>query len=719
MLFSQVSGKGGGGINAGSAAAVDGIRMSGHAVPGPHTTSESQRRSRIVDFQAMAQRVAEAPHGGRVHVFLGHPQSDGCDKTTVEPGNVYSPGVWTCGVSLWFEVKGQWMSPLQLPEEEIAWGFGGEGDAEGHPPVLRARYRLGALTVDHEMAYLGSEGAAGMEWNRVRIEAAQPLAVRVCIGVRDVGPAGGGLRKVEWSLEKQALRMNGGAELRVEAPAMAGATAEPTANGARELVGLAWADLSVASGAAAEVRFVTLHGFADRTGVQPEMLPPSAHVGRCVAEAFELARREWAEALPARVFCPDKRVETVWQQSAWHILAAMEGGLARIGQVNYPLFWMRDGILIVRALDLIGRGDLARRCNDYLAPLDFTGGFGAESDSPGEGIWSLVAHARLSGDDAWLAEKMPHLRRRVKLLDAMLRATKPLRAMTENRMPGYWASPSLTVFCMPAVNGLVHGRMDHHTPDFFINCWVVAGYTEAAWAARRLGHAAEAVAWEAAAQSVERALAQHLLPAYGGNPRDPIVTPHPTGVLTGDATRQELTERFRAWFHGNRLDEKGVRQREPEWTYFEAAQAHNALLLGLKEEAWTCLDGLLNDATQPWNVTAWIEGPAGGAEFLPFANGPNARGWLRPDRAVGGNMPHNWTGAEVLALLRDVFVRETNEGLVLGDGVPAGWLRPGATFGVERLPTSQGPVTYTARVAADGTVGLEYLGPTPYRVAWS
>ena len=81
-------------------------------------------------------------------------------------------------------------------------------------------------------------------------------------------------------------------------------------------------------------------------------------------------------------------------------------------------------------------------------------------------------------------------------------------------------------------------------------------------------------------------------------------------------------------------------------------------------------------------------------------------------------MPHNWTGAEVLALLRDVFVRETGEGLVLGEGVPSAWLRPGSTFRVERVPTARGLVTYTVRVAADGTANLDYEGPFPYGVAW-
>jgi hypothetical protein len=166
----------------------------------------------------------------------------------------------------------------------------------------------------------------------------------------------------------------------------------------------------------------------------------------------------------------------------------------------------------------------------------------------------------------------------------------------------------------------------------------------------------------------------------------------------------------------HRLTPEGTRKPERLWTYFEAAQAHNAFLLGLRDEAWTCLDGMLAPTTATWDVGAYIEGEAGGNEWLPFENGKGRRGWLDEKHAMAGNMPHNWTSAEMIAALRDVFVREDGAELVLGSGVPSRWFRPGAEFGVKRLPTALGLVTYEVQVGANGKATITYDGPSAYRL---
>ena len=157
---------------------------------------------------------------------------------------------------------------------------------------------------------------------------------------------------------------------------------------------------------------------------------------------------------------------------------------------------------------------------------------------------------------------------------------------------------------------------------------------------------------------------------------------------------------------------EGGRIREPLWTYFEAAQIHNAMLLGMKDEAWVNLEGMLDDGG---GVSAYVEGEPFGNEHMPYRNDLNARGWLDPDRAQAGNMPHLWTAAELVALVRDLFVREDNGQLVLGVGVPHSWLTPGSRFGVADMPTTLGPVSYTVTVSADGTCCLDYSGPAGYR----
>jgi hypothetical protein len=320
-------------------------------------------------------------------------------------------------------------------------------------------------------------------------------------------------------------------------------------------------------------------------------------------------------------------------------------------------------------------------------------------------------------DRVWLQEIFPHIQRRVGYTRQMLIAKEPLRMWVENRTTCAYNSPASSLVCLPAQNGCIHGRMDWHSPDFYINCWALAGFRQAAWVAGQLGESNLAAAWLAEAEMLERNVAVHLLPNYG-NDRDPAVVPYPTEALIQTASLDILKREFTAWFQANRLDEAGQRRPEKLWTYFEAAQIHNAIRLGYKDLAWAALDGMLADAVHPWNVAAWVEGMPGGNEYLPFGNNAGACGWLSSQDALGGNMPHNWTSAEIIALLRTIFVHEDGDILLLGAGVPPGWFAPGSRFGVCNMPTRFGMVSYTVNVDADGKPGLDYEGAKNFRTGW-
>ena len=145
-----------------------------------------------------------------------------------------------------------------------------------------------------------------------------------------------------------------------------------------------------------------------------------------------------------------------------------------------------------------------------------------------------------------------------------------------------------------------------------------------------------------------------------------------------------------------RLTPEGTRNREPLWTYFEAAQIHNAFLLDERERAWACLDGFLSDK-QWYGMSIYTESTYGKTEMLPFGRHERTRGWLQKG-AAGANMPHNWTSGEAFLLLRDLFVTEEDDHLALFKGVPRTWIFPGARFGVSQLPTKLGMVSFEATV---------------------
>jgi hypothetical protein len=391
-----------------------------------------------MNISTIASILRQTPNRGSLHIFLGDPRSELCDKTTVEPGNGYSPGIWTCGVTVGLVINEKIGFPDRLPADQITWGFASEN---GAPPIVRAVYAFEGVSVTHDLVHRGGEGAEGVDFNRITLAAEQPVEALAWIAVRGRGPAGGKVVSLKWLSDENVLLIHGTIRLVVETPPFCGQIFEDNDGP----LALLCTELALIPGRPDEICFKTEHGFDDRNfaAALPKKRPHAAHT---VSTAFAQAAADWAQALPGRVFAPDQRIAQAWQASAYHILAAMEGGLPRIGVVNYPIFWMRDGIIILRALDLMGRPDLARLGNDYLQPLDFSGGFGAESDAPGEGIWALVCHAQMHPDPAWLAEAFPHIRRRVGYLEKMLTAAEPLRA------------PMSRVLNVAAISGMETGQ---------------------------------------------------------------------------------------------------------------------------------------------------------------------------------------------------------------------------------------------------------------------
>ena len=626
-----------------------------------------------------------APNRGQTHLFLGDPWSIGLDKTVVEPGNAFSPGLWTLGISL--AVRSDRLYAPELMDLPIAF-------TDGLPPVVESRYAAGpGVQVCSRLCHLGGRQAQSADYFAADVTGASEDC---CLVVRDMGPAGGRLTRIAWDEARGVLSVDDATFLDVLTPLTR--------------VEILPADEAHDSPAA------FLH-FAGVLRVRVRHALSAVHTDGSelpgVEDAMVEAARRWQSALPARIFAPDARVERMWQQTAFHMQNAMECGLPRIAVENYPILWIRDCVIVLRALDLMGRHDLARSGCDYLAPLIFSGGFGCESDNPGEGIWALVHHALLTKDMAWLAEVFPEIRKRVAWLQRMLTTEETLYRAGDSRTVMALGRPDTCIVCYPHEGRHIHGRMDFHSPDFYINCWAYTGLALAAQAAEMLGRE-EAAPWRAQAEALDAALCEELLPAYG-NERDPCVAPYPCNALSGH--QAALREAFLRWYRAHRLDEAGGRVPEPLWTYFEAAQIHNALLLGLRDEAWACLDGFLDDPRW-FGMSLMQEGRWNATEMLPFGNGKaQGRGWLR-EGATGANMPHNWTTSEAMLMLRSLLVVEEAQGLALLGGVPDAWLVPGARMGVERLPTAFGSISFTVIVDARGGLHREVTQGQDIPVRW-
>jgi len=125
-------------------------------------------------------------------------------------------------------------------------------------------------------------------------------------------------------------------------------------------------------------------------------------------------------------------------------------------------------------------------------------------------------------------------------------------------------------------------------------------------------------------------------------------------------------------------------------------------MLDRPDRVWKHLQWFWDHQTSPGLYTWW----EGTGEENTFRLWEGVRGWVAPPHVT----PHYWTAGEVLALQVDMLAyvdRSSPEPvLVLGAGVPAGWLdKP---MHVAGLPTCLGPVDWHWR---DGTMTVTLPRP--------
>lgn len=623
---------------------------------------------------------------GKTHLFLGDPHSNGLDKTVVEPGCEFSPGLWTVGVYCAFFAEGRIVCPRT---EDLPITF------EEEMPIIQSSFSAGGAEVTCRLTHIGGKGWNGTDYYSVECRGETDDSALI---ITDYGPAGAAIQGM--TKENSKLIVTDGPEFFFDTPV------DTRIYEADENFDSPFAVIRFKKRLCMRVQ----HRYGKRAF--PCNFP--SVMENTVEEGFRKSVAAWKESLPAKIHVPDERINRMWAQAAFHILSAMEDGLPRISANNYPIFWIRDCIIVINALDTMGRKDLATSACDYLAPLVFSGGFGCESDNPGEGSWCLCNHAMLTKDKAWAKKILPYIRERVDWIVRMLGTDEPI--FRPGDMRTVWAHwwPGSDLVCLPHEGNHIHGRMDGHSPDLYINAWAWTGLESAAQLADFIGRQDLASEWHTRADKLKKAIEEELLPEFG-NERDSCVSPWPTGLFAEEP--QLVHDRFTQWYDKNRLvDGQPVRKEEPLWTYFEAAQIHNAFLLSERDKAWVNLDGFLDDPK--WcGMSLFTESAWGETEMLPFGTGRYGRGWLQPG-AVGGNMPHNWTSAEVIALFKDMLVRETEEGLILFSGVPASWLKPGNKIEVRQLPTRFGEISFIADVAENCRINLTWQGTSrpPYRL---
>lgn len=656
-----------------------------------------------------------------VRVFLGEPGAPEATKTAVEPGNSFSPGMGTFGVTWWlrFPDTGRFFAPEKADLQDLTWRY-----EEGFLPVLECRAEIENVAVVHTLFQDGNTKESN---ESVCAELAlhhsgeNPLKLQVFVALRSLGPVGGRVRGLAVAEDGRSFRRADGE------PPLLGFDVTPAEMGCgigdpspiarkgavprNELVkdrgdgwcfGLARFDLELESDEHWSVRYECPHqqiegqgpiceAFASKSSVEPEAF------GTRRDALLEL----WTERFSHfNIEVPDQRFREAFFTGLQHMLTAMVGDQARIAPLYYPLVWLRDSVYIIRSLDQAGFHREARIASEFCGRNDFFGGFGAEGDAPGQGIWALVEHYRLTHDKEWLERNYAHIARKCDWIFRMRRATEPIRVVTDAPVLSLSHTyRTLGQICAPAEDGIIMGSMDHHIAKSWCNHWAIEGLRGAAFAARELGREEDAKRFTEEADELKEALRTfaNKTEEYFDWQRTATSLVWPTRAWEEDA--EGIAGKWDEWWEKNRGNGENYKP-EKYWLYFESGQAHNGLRLGRREQAWRVAEHLLTNQDLP-GLYGWREGKDG-VGMANVMQGVTIVNDVRGCQRLDSVTPHGWSQSEFWLLQRAMLLEEWRDELLLFSGVPQEWLAPGRRIAFRGLPSWFGRIDAELVVDDDG-----------------
>ncbi|MEW6039225.1 MAG: hypothetical protein AB1648_13385 [Pseudomonadota bacterium] len=345
------------------------------------------------------------------------------------------------------------------------------------------------------------------------------------------------------------------------------------------------------------------------------------------------------------------------------------------GPYTYKRFWFRDAAFILHALACAGLSGRVERVLNGFPARQTAGGYfhsqDGEWDSNGEALWILERYGALTGQPP-----------KPEWWEAIVRGA---RWIARKRLPDGDAPHA---GLLPAGFSAEHlGPNDYYYWDDF---WGIGGLRAAAALAARMGDGAAEQEFRNAAEEFERALQRSLQrvserlggPAMPASPYrrldagaiGSIAAGYPLQLWPARDPRLLATVEFlleRCFVQGG----------------FFQDMIHSGLNAYLTLHVAQVL--LRAGDARAFELMETVAGLAS-----PTGQWPEA---IHP-RTLGGCMgdgQHVWAAAEWVLMMRNAFVREEGDTLVLASGIPPAWLATGETLHFGPAPTVFGPVSVT------------------------
>ena len=397
------------------------------------------------------------------------------------------------------------------------------------------------------------------------------------------------------------------------------------------------------------------------------------------------AALSWSDALAdcARLEAPETRHRFLYD-AALRTLVLHTVEDVYPGPYTYKRFWFRDAAFIINALLTVGLTSRAERALARFPQRQnpATGYFHSQEgewDSNGQALWSLLRYREMTGralPESWLRSMR-----------------KGARWIIRKRLPDGRGEPHDGL--LPAGFSAEHlGPSDFYYWDDF---WAVAGLKAAVTLCEGSGRSHDAVRFATEAQALERAIArclqrdeqrlgQPVMPASPYRRLDPgavgsLAVGYPLQACAADDRRLLGTVEClldRCMVNG------GFFQDMVHSGINAYLTLHIAQVL-LRAGDARCISLLDTVAELASSTGQWPEA-------------------IHP-RTLGGCMgdgQHVWAAAEWVMMIRNGFVREEGERLVLAGGVPPRWLDSGERLAFGPAPTRFGTVSVSIGPTQEG-----------------
>jgi hypothetical protein len=383
---------------------------------------------------------------------------------------------------------------------------------------------------------------------------------------------------------------------------------------------------------------------------------------------------------------PDKRISSLYD-AAVQTLVLLSADEIVPGPYTYRRFWFRDACLMMNALLSIGLLERCRRGIERFPQRQLRNGYfrsqEGEWDSNGQVLWIIDRYESLSG------KSLESLRESVQ---------NAVRWIERKRVS---AKGSLHNGLLPPGFSAEHlGPNDHYYWDAF---WAEAGLRGAQHICQRAGCAPEAHdAFRLADEmrsSIEESWAQiPLSRSKGGFPASPyrrmdagaigsLVADYPLQLYAPGERRVMATVEaiVQNYFHKGGFFQDIIHSGINAYLTLDVAQT----LLRAGDSRYREL----------METVAGLASPTG---QWPEAIHPHTLGGCM------GDGQHGWAAAEWVMMVRNCFVREEGERLVVGSGLFAEWFEQDDDLAFGPTPTPWGPVTVRiSRPSSEPTLTID------------